>query len=144
MALNLVLMLHLSVRLAGLHWREVLGSHVGAAPAFLLAAGSTLAGAELARALALHDLLIIAISLASGALALVASLRFSPRVAFGLGGVEEVKIAEAEEQDDAVGVVRWIRVPERGAGRPGIAGVLRTRLDEALQCRETIRADLGT
>lgn len=110
-AVNFALMGQLSTRLAGLSWRQLLASLLGALPAFLLAGAAFGGGAQLARACELAAPLVVAISLVLGGLALLAALSLSPRVLLGADGSDAVGLllGFARERFPAVFELRAVK-----------------------------------
>ena len=90
--MNFLLMAHLSISLTGLTAFEVARSHLGALPSFVVAAGVAWGVASVARGSSLPDLSVIAVSSGAVGIALVASLRASPRLLLGGDGLEALEL----------------------------------------------------
>ena len=80
---NSVLMIHLSMQVANLSWRQVLAAHFAALPSFVLSAGVMAATAAGARFLALPPLAVVLLASAATAVALLAALRLRPGLLLG-------------------------------------------------------------
>jgi O-antigen/teichoic acid export membrane protein len=83
---NSLLMIHLSMQVADLTWRQVLAAHFSAGPSFFLSAGMMAGSAAAARALALPPLAVVLLASAATGAALLAALRFRPGLLLGSDG----------------------------------------------------------
>jgi O-antigen/teichoic acid export membrane protein len=87
---NLLLMAHLSRGLVNLRWVDLALIHLGATPSFLLSLGSVYGTAILSRESELPGVLVIASSLFSTGVVLLAALRFAPVLVFGRDGFDSL------------------------------------------------------
>ena len=88
---NSLLMIQLSMKLAELRWRDVLAAHFAGLPSFLLSGASVAAAAHVTRALALPAWATVAASVAVTGVALLAALRWQPRLLLGRDGATALK-----------------------------------------------------
>jgi PST family polysaccharide transporter len=119
--LNQILMLQLSRTVTSLGWGELIKSHLGAVPAFLLAAGFAYATLAVLRPLALPDVITIGASILVVGIGLLPFLRFTPRLLVGSDGMLAlVAILDfVEEKFPTVltnRLLRWILPIEEMAG----------------------------